>query len=65
MTATETRLKAQFAAMESSLLQIQTQSSWLSRSARAALGRLNSAQDGAIRADHRSIPFVSLDPRFR
>jgi flagellar hook-associated protein 2 len=30
MTATETRLKAQFAAMESSLLQIQTQSSWLS-----------------------------------
>jgi len=28
--AKETRLKAQFAAMESSLLQIQTQSSWLS-----------------------------------
>jgi flagellar hook-associated protein 2 len=30
MTSTETRLKAQFAAMESSLLQIQTQQSWLS-----------------------------------
>jgi flagellar hook-associated protein 2 len=30
MTATEARLKTQFAAMESSLLQIQTQSSWLS-----------------------------------